>query len=97
MIRSASAIGAGTQFLLEHSDFALGFALRGGFVVLAVVNGRIRMTGDDNLGNVELRLGHVELRTIFLVEVCDVLIGRSHYAEPRPTSAACFGAEPNEL
>src|SRR6202030_369607 len=51
----------------------------GGFVVLAIVDRRIRVAGHNDLRDVELRFGYVELRTIFLVEIRDVLIGDRNF------------------
>ena len=58
-----------------------GFGIGGRLVVLAVVNGGIRMRRDHDLRDMILRLGDVELRAIFIVEVGHVLIGNGDFCD----------------
>ena len=62
-------IGARVDFLDQHGGFASGFGFVSGLVVLAVVNGGVRARRDDDLRDVILRLGHIKLRAVLVVEI----------------------------
>ena len=49
-----------------HADFALRVSFVRGFVVFAIVHRRIGLRCNDDLRDMVLRLGHVELRAILL-------------------------------
>ena len=73
--RQGAEVLSAFEALLDHGDLCLGLGFRLRLIILEIAHGRVVGRGDQNLGQMNLRLWQIEVCLVGVEVILDVLIG----------------------